>query len=989
MQKLLMMSAGFLAALSVAAAPVVITSDTTYTVQSQLDAAADGIVIDEGATLTLNPGTSGSLSVNHAISGAGGVAVTSGTVTFAVASSYSGGTDVSNAKVSCSVTDALGSGEVSIDGSSAFVAYTQGSTTEGAAEVKNAFRMKNVTASRTGTTTDSALRFTSTTVGDKITFSGAVTCENGFSFIMNEGASKVATFTGGITGPATGGPHGMSLGGNKGSGVSGGNNKCIFDCVINAPTFKIRSTHSSFEFGFKKQGNVWLNLYNDRTTVTCYGENVLAVGGDLVFDNNYSIGTLDLNGFSQTVRNVYEDNYTNPGNKRFVIKNSNASTSATLTMNGTRNCDYLCYLQGKLNLVWNPAGDYAFTIKDFDAREDSSKMTMAGTVTVKAGRFVIDPKRVMSKLSGVSAEGTGRFEISKIDAVPVEAMSFAAADDGVIDLPCDTWLFSPLTLNGTSAPGYYAGTQVETGVIVSRNLGERTMFKILGTTAPVTPVPVSWKGNDGDFSDAGSWLNAPDFTTGTAQPTFAAGTTATVDGSYKIAGLTFSAAGTYTLAAGSGAMLEFSQGETVIPPNATVVINSPVRFAHGHRFMMGFGSALKFLGKVEGNSVESVSFVSSETKGARDDARPLGVVHFINDESDFLQDMFFTNTCLYVKGESPLGIGLGSITLRNEEEFHTNDKILALDGAKVGNPIKHDSNNAYNKLSLYAYANTTNHLNGHFDLCEKSRYITVEKDAQIVFTGGLKYSVNNFYYKANGSGKSRGIIIVRNKPMVFTKNANFSNGYASNLRLECSSNCLAQCTLTSSPSPAWLTIAADDALVDTKLKLTNGMIDLNGHDVTFLQQYADSAAAGVVTSATPAKLIFSSPLGTAVTNVVGFTLADKAGVGQAGGGTMRFAAPQTRAIPISLAESGTLLIDSATTLKRRSEISVSGDSWRILVADGVIASVHALVDEDTGQSFKSGFYGGPNSSARRKMANFGDGTGILMVGDVGFMMNVR
>ena len=69
MQKLLMMSAGFLAALSVVAAPVVITSDTTYTVQSQLDAAADGIVIDEGVTLTLNPGTSGSLSVNHAISG--------------------------------------------------------------------------------------------------------------------------------------------------------------------------------------------------------------------------------------------------------------------------------------------------------------------------------------------------------------------------------------------------------------------------------------------------------------------------------------------------------------------------------------------------------------------------------------------------------------------------------------------------------------------------------------------------------------------------------------------------------------------------------------------------------------------------------------------------------------------------------------------------------------------------------------------------------
>ncbi len=978
-----MMSAGFLAALSVVAAPVVITSDTTYTVQSQLDAAADGIVIDEGVTLTLNPGTSGSLSVNHAISGAGGVAVTSGTVTFAVTSSYSGGTDVSNAKVFCSVTDALGSGEVSIDGTSAFVAYTQGSTTEGAAEVKNAFRMKTVQNNINNNAL--ALRFTSANVGDKITFSGAVTCEKDFSFNMAGGASKVATFTGGITGPATGGPYTMALGGNRGTGVSGSNNNCIFDCVINAPTFKIRSANGSFEFGFKKQGSVWLNLYNDRTTVTCYGENVLAAGGDLVFDNNYSVGTLDLNGYSQTVRNIYETN--NTGTKNFLIKNSNASATATLTVKGTHDCDYLCYLQGKLNLVWDPAGDYAFTIKDFGQREDSSKMTISGTVTVKAGRFVIASNRTMPKLSGVSAEGTGRFETSKIDAVPVEAMSFAAADNGVIDIPCDTWLLSPLTLNGTSAPGYYAGTQVETGVIVSRNLGERTMFKILGTTAPVTPVPVSWKGNDGDFSDADSWLNEPDFTTGTAQPTFAAGTTATVDGSYKIAGLTFSAAGTYTLAAGSGAMLEFSQGETVIPPNATVVINSPVRFAHGHRFMMGFGSALKFLGKVEGNSVESVSFVSSETKSATDNTRLLGVVHFVNDENDFVQDLFFTNTCLYVKGECPLGLGLGRITLRNEEEFATNDKILALDGAKVGNPIKNDSNNAHNKLSLYAYANTTNHLNGHFDLCEKSRYITVEKDAQIVFTGGLKYSVNNFYYKANGSGKSRGIIIVRNKPMVFKGNANFSNGQNSNLRLECPSNCLVQCTLTS--SLAWLTIAADDALVDTKLKLTNGMIDLNGHDVTFLQQYADSAAAGVVTSATPAKLIFSSPLGTAVTNVVGFTLADKAGVGQAGGGTMRFAAPQTRAIPISLAENGTLLIDSATTLKRRSEISVSGDSWRILVADGVIASVHALVDEDTGQSFKSGFYGGPNSSARRKMANFGDGTGILMVGDVGFMMNVR
>lgn len=1005
----LLMVAAILAFLPVMGEPVRIDENTTYTAQAQLDAAAaDGIVIAEGVTLTLNPGKGKSLTADCVISGLGGVAVTSGTVTFNKPSTYEGGTAVSLAVVLCSVPDALGKGEVSIDGAwdpYPYVAYTQGSTTEGAAVVKNNFRLKNVVHATTGTSVNAALRFTSTTVGDRITFSGVVTCETGFSFLMNGGASKVATFTGGIVGPTEGGSHGMSLGGN--TSVAGNNNRCIFDCVINAPTFKIRSTNGSFEFGFKQQGNVWLDLYNDRTTVTCYGENVLAADGDIVFASYYSRGTIELNGYSQVVRNLYDSEQTGE-NKTFTIRNSQTTKPATLTVKGTQDCDYLCYLQGKINLVWDPVGDYALTIKDFGGRADSGSMTMAGTVTAKAGRFVIDAGRQMPKLTGVSVEGSGRFVASKIDAIPVAAMSFAAAGDGVIDLPCETWLTASLTLGGEVLPsGYYAGSQLKPGVVVTKNLGERTMFVVRQTTEDVTPVPATWQGSGGNFSDPSNWQGgAPDFTTGTAKPTFAAGTTATVDGSYKIAGLTFGTADAYEFAAGDGALLEFSQGVTEIPAGATVIIDSPVRFAHGHRFLMGFNSVLKFLGKVSGTSVENVSFVSSETKSSTDFLRPLGVVHFVNDESDFVQDLSFTNTCLYVKGKSPLGGGLGSVTIRNEESFTTNDKLLMLDGATIGNPIRHDSNNANQKDSLYAYANTTNVLNGLFDLCEKSRYLTVATGAQVVFTGGLKYKTNNFYYTAEGSGEDQGIIIVRDRPMVFS-GANFSNGstFNSNLRLECAGNSLALCSFKA--TNARLTIAADDALTDTKLnELTKGTIDLNGHDAAFTT-LGSTAPAGVVKSATPASLVltgnstadfnatFEGQAGLCVSGTGRITLpsaqASEGPLGADGQGALVLGESATwNGTNVVVKASGSLVLDNPTALKKRTTVTVFGTDWSILVKDGATATVRNLIDGETGSAYELGTYGGPNSAAAHKLANFGEGTGILNVTGVpGVLLIVR
>ena len=1008
----LLLLTGLMASLSVLAAPVRIDESTTYTTQAELDAAADGLVIAEGVTLTLDPGNGKTLTANCVISGLGGIAVKSGTVTFNASSTYEGGTAVSFAAVLCSVPDALGTGEVSIDGAVRpypYVAYTRGSTTEGTAEVKNAFRFKNVSASKAGTDQNPALRFTSTTVGDRITFSGVVTCENGFSFTMEGGASKVATFTGGINGPAEGGPHGMALGGNRGANVSGNFNKCVFDCVINAPTFKIRSSNASFEFGFKKQGNVWLDLYNDRTTVTCYGENVLAENGDLIFDNNYSIGILDLNGYSQTVRNVYETN--NTGNKTFAINNS-SQTPATLTVKGTRDCDYLCYLKGKLNLVWDPVGDYSFMVKDFaeQTRNDAGQMTMSGSVTVKGGCFVIDVNRSMPKLTGVAAEGTGRFVTSKIEAVPVAAMSFAAADEGVIDIPCAAWTTVSLTLDGTPAEtGYYSGTQLAPEVTKTAHLGETTLFRIDGSVPPVVPVAATWKVNAANtaFSSADNWEGGlPDFTTGTAQPTFAAGAEATVDGVYKIAGLTFGAADqTYVLAAGEGGELVFSQGVTTIPEGATVVVDSPVRFDNGHRFEMGCRSVLKFNGRISGNAVTSVSFVIPTPAQAESENKAiLPVVHFANDENSFTQDLAFTNTCAVAKGTHPFGNGFGVVTFRNEQKYGTKDKILTLDGTTIPNMIRHWNVEAQSKQTFYAPANTTNVLTGEFDMGDKSRYMTVESGAQIVFEGGFKYKTNNFYYEAGGSGATRGLMIVRNKPMVLSGTANYSNGQNSNLRLECAGNRLAQCTLR--VDGTLLTLAADEAITDTVLTLTKGVIDLNGHDVSFTK-LVDSAATGFVKSATPASLTFTGNS----TNTFSATFQGLAGLRSSGKSYLTLASAQTSEGPLGvdgdgvlvlgagaswagtavvLKASGTLAIDNPAALKKRTTVTVSGADWSILVKDVTTATVRNLIDGDSGEPFAAGTYGGPNSTAEHKLANFGEGTGILNVTGVpGVLLIVR
>ena len=1008
----LMLAAGLMVSLSVLSAPVRIDENTTYTTQAELDAAADGIEIADGVVLTFNPGSGKSLAVNHAISGAGGIAVTSGTVTFTVASSYSGGTAVSSAVVLCSVADALGAGEVVIDRSAtstAYVAYTQGSTTEGAAEVKNAFRLKNVSANKTGTDQNSALRFTSTTVGDRITFSGVVTCENGFSFIMEGGASKVATFTGGINGPAEGGPHGMSLGGNT-PGVTGKNNKLIFDCVINAPTFKIRSTNGSFEFGFKKQGNVWLDLYNDRTTVTCYGENVLAENGDIVFDTYYSVGAIDLNGYSQIVRNLHDSAHTGTS-KNFIIKNSK-STFATLTVKGTQDSDYLCYLQGKLNLVWDPVGDYSFTVKDYveQVRNDASQMTMSGTVTVKGGSFVIDANRAMPKLTGVAVEGAGRFVTSSFAAVPADGMSFSAQDTGVIDIPCAAWKTVSLTLDGTpAATGYYSGTQSVPEVTKTTHLGETTLFRVDGTVPPVVPVVTTWKVNAGNtaFSSAENWEGgSPDFTAGTAQPTFASGAEATVDGVYKIAGLTFGAADqTYVLAAGEGGELVFSQGVTTIPEGATVVVDSPVRFDNGHRFEMGCRSVLKFNGRISGNAVTSVSFVIPTPAQAESENKAiLPVVHFANDENSFTQDLAFTNTCAVAKGTHPFGNGFGVVTFRNEQKYGTKDKILTLDGTTIPNMIRHWNVEAQSKQTFYAPANTTNVLSGEFDMGDKSRYMTVESGAQIIFEGGFKYSVNNFYYTAGGSGATRGVMIVRNKPMVFTGNANYSNGQNSNLRLECAGNRLAQCTL--SVDGTLLTLAADDAITDTVLTLTKGVLDLNGHDVSFTK-LVNSAATGFVKSATPASLTFTGNS----TNTVSATFQGQAGLRSSGTSYLTLSSAQTSEGPlgvdgngvlvlgagaswagtnVDLKASGTLAVDNPAALKRRTTVTAFGTDWKLLVPDGATAKVRQLIDGDSGEPFETGTYGGPNSTAEHKLANFGEGTGILDVTGVpGTCMIVR
>ena len=93
---------------------------------------------------------------------------------------------------------------------------------------------------------------------------------------------------------------------------------------------------------------------------------------------------------------------------------------------------------------------------------------------------------------------------------------------------------------------------------------------------------------------------------------------------------------------------------------------------------------------------------------------------------------------------------------------------------------------------------------------------------------------------------------------------------------------------------------------------------------------------------------------------------------------------------VVLRASGTLAVDNPAALKKRTTVTAFGTEWKLLVPDGATATVRHLIDGDSGEPFETGTYGGLNSTAEHKLANFGEGTGILNVTGVpGVMLIVR
>jgi len=270
-------------------------------------------------------------------------------------------------------------------------------------------------------------------------------------------------------------------------------------------------------------------------------------------------GTLDLNGYNQTVSQLFSGTGL-AGTRRIM-----SAAPALLTVNQNDNTIFDGGFTGQAGLCKAGTGTLTLT--------NATPWTTTGDVIVSNGTLVVAALASLGNSTNIVVAG-GVLDLQGANALADAASLFI--EDGTAKVKVASGLtetVDKLYLGGVQQPSGFYGTTASGAANADDAHFDGLGMVYVTSNPPIEPISHVWdaEGTDTLFSTAANWADdaTPAFD-GTTHAIFATGgSTATVDMAASLYGITFNRDAAFTLAVGSGSLTLGLGGITATPPTAS------------------------------------------------------------------------------------------------------------------------------------------------------------------------------------------------------------------------------------------------------------------------------------------------------------------------------------------------------------------------------------------------------------------------------------
>jgi len=884
--------------------------------------------------------SNGAITVNGAISGPGGLTKTGPqALTLSASNSYDGVTVVNNGLLGVTHGNALGSvnGNTEVNGASGGYLEISGGINVPEPLFLNKQRPgpKNILYVPGGSNILSGLITCDSTrihsaVGTTLVFVGGLTNKAGYVVLNNPSGSTVAFYNTPISSP-----------GNRlyleGTGLT----------IMGVP------------------GSIWTPTEIASTaTLRTDVANALPPASPLRF--NATGGKLDLNGFDQTVSELFH----------LGTGNILSARPATLTVNQGTTSTYAGQLAGVVNLLKAGTGTLILS---------NSLSVTTGDITVTNGTLAVAIDNSLGNSTNVTVLG-GTLELRTQYGIADTAR--LSISNGQVRIGTGlTERVAQLFINGFQQTSGTWGSTASgaTHADDTHFSGNGTIYVL--NSPPISSTDATWNGEGTDtlLNTATNWQGdtVPAFD-GTTRALFGTGgSTATVNTAANLYGITFNRAGDFTLADGDGALTLGAGGITAASPDTTsraYAITEEITLTENPTWHVATNAA--------GVSSLTVSGVIRDGSDSYGFTKTGAGTLTLSGDSTYDGVTTVSDGALYITHPNALGSTNGMTEVDCMAGAHLNLR----GGINVAEPFLVNGQRPNSKHSIYN-ENGSNTLSGPImrKLGASGFRIHLAYGTALVFRGGLTGSSGSGWYVLSNSG---GFLAFYDKPMVIAPSDVVYCEALGLTVLGVSGNVWGQTSINTSGT---LRMGATNALPTAStlwIQHNNTILDLNGFSQSVLSITEPST--GVITSAVPATLTVNQSTAATYRGL----LKGAVSLLKAGTGTLTLSNSLSTTTGDITVTNGTLAVALANSLGNSTNITVSGAAARLelrassgiadtatlkIANDGAKVNLLADVSETVGWLYlgekmqRAGTYGSTSSGAIHKDDAHFSGTGVLTV----------
>jgi autotransporter-associated beta strand protein len=702
-------------------------------------------------------------------------------------------------------------------------------------------------------------------------------------------------------------------------------------------------------------------------------------------------GTLDINGNSQIIDRPNLDTTSLIDTSDYNLTSS--SGPATLTCNATGSSTFFGSLNGALSLSWEPVSNaHIFTITGRTSQTTGTLQVKAGTLLLAAGT------NAFPNISGLIASGSSNTTLRVENAALSAAMTLTITNAA--------WLSLPNGIALTCRSAQIDGTALTTGVYsATSTVNGRTFITGSGTltvlTIPLSGIVRTWTGAGANtlFSSAANWDTAPSFDGSETFLFSAAGTNATLDGTFLLGAILYNRSTPFTLAPadGSAGIRLGLGGITTLAPVAGITVThtnaAPLTLLYGHEFQIASNQTLAITGRISGGTPTNPFIKTGDGT-----LRLTGTNTF---ESPFVLSNGYVNVNSGTAFGNPTNTITIPLTTNPADSWNRRGSLYFSDTVATNDrPITYGSSVYY--IGQIYPKNGTLVLNGKFTFLGGGR---IDNQGTLLFRGGFD-SRSGAPWMQTAPGY---VMRFEGQPLVLgTQGFTADNG--GTFHVSTGSN---SCQFIALTSGTFLCGARDAMptncyVIFGQSWTQSGFVDLNGFDqqVKFLT-YNGSSGGGatnmVVKSTAPATLTLQGDA--SMKPFVGY-FSGKASLRHRNTGTLAFTDVSSASTTTGdlLIEAGTVAFRTGATWKGSTNITVTAGALSVEGGSGttfggsnynlnrtrlrltsastvnLAAGISEYVYSATldGTRLPVGTYGSPTSAAQYKSARF-TGTGILTV----------